>query len=71
MSSLYVNQVGISIAEVARLRFTEVVNGEHEIVADIAMHVETLKNLNRIIEQTVQQYEEAIAKQVQVNKGMN
>lgn len=71
MSSLYVNQVGVSIAELVRLRFAEVNNGEHEVVVDICMHVETLKNLNKIIEQSLQQYEEAMAKQAQVNKGMN
>lgn len=69
--SKYSNLQSVGIAEIARLRFLDDVNGEVREVIEIVMHVEALKNFHRVVGQTIQQHDEAMVKQAEANKGMN
>lgn len=69
--SEYVNGCGVGIAEMARIKFFDEFNEERIEIVELVMHIEVLKNLAVVINQTVQQHEERMAKQIELNKGMN
>lgn len=54
--SLYTNSTDVSIADMARLTFHEVVNNERTELISLVMHVEHLKNLAETIAQTLNQH---------------
>lgn len=69
--SEYVNGCGVGIAEMARLKFYDAFNGEQVEIVELVMPLEVLKNLAAVIENTIKQHEENLAKQIELNKGMN
>lgn len=60
--SLYTNNVDVSISEMARLTFHEVINGERFPVAEIVMGVALLESLAETINKTIAKHKEAIRK---------
>lgn len=69
--SIYSNKIGVGIAEMGRLDFFEEVNGNTETVAKIVIPYEAFKNMYAVMGQTIMQFEEAMIKRVEANKGMN
>lgn len=71
-NSQYVNQMAVSIGEVARLTFNEVMppNDEIEHVITLSTNIEFLKVIYSTIGQTLNQYAETI-KNINSNKGVN
>jgi len=71
MSTLYTNQIRVSISEVARLTFSEQTQDGLELVIEVSMTNECLKHFYDTIGQTLQANEAQLAKQKEINKGMN
>ena len=75
MSHIYANSVGVGIAEIGRLTFQEVTIQAgievSEVVAQLAIPIEVLRNLHLVIGQTIKNFDDNMVKQAEVNKGMN
>ena len=71
MSTLYTNQIRVSISEVARLTFSEQTQDGLELVIEVSMTNECLKHFYDTIGQILQANEAQLAKQKEINKGMN
>ena len=54
--TIYTNSTDVTISDMARLTFHEVVNGERTEVVSLAMRIEHLENLAETITQTLNQY---------------
>ena len=54
--TIYTNSTDVTISDMARLTFHEVVNGERTEVISLAMRIEHLQNLAETITQTINQY---------------
>jgi hypothetical protein len=70
-NSQYVNEVNVSVSEMVRLVFSEVMpqhNNGTLHVATICMHLEFLKEMSRVINKALDDYK---ALNVDVAKGMN
>lgn len=72
--SQYINRCDIKIAEIARLNFFEVQDVEKDptgdLITDLAMHVECLRNIHTVIGETLAKYDENVKMQAETNKKM-
>lgn len=75
MGHIYANGVMVGMAEMGRFSFKEVTNdgnGERVVdVAQIAVPVEIFRNMYAIMGQTIQAYDDNMAKQAETNKKLS
>lgn len=69
--NIYTNQIGIGIAEMVRLRLFDNFNGETKDVGTVVMHVEVFENLIGVMQKTLDQHKDNMAKQALENKKLS
>jgi hypothetical protein len=71
---LYANQVGVSMSEMGRLDFFEVINEKSSVVVKIALHIEVMRDVYKTMGKTIRDYDEMQAKTKatkQTNKALS
>jgi hypothetical protein len=69
--SIYSNSVTVGMAEMGRLTFHEVNNGNTETVAQLVIPHEVFKNMIAIMQQTVDAFERQMAEQKEANRKLS